>query len=204
MNMEKIMENERKSEEVKLRGENYSLVNNAAVALFVDYPNLVTYAIDHKQFLDMGRILTEAGKYGSLIMANVYISLQTDSSLTTNVLKLERLGYHVVIRPVSNTVYGKKKDIDTYLATDALVALYNHNADTIIIASGDSDFVPVIREIRRNKRKAVSFVCCLNQSLVIASASNEYRLIEFSDFIKREKEREVFSETEEREVTVCQ
>ena len=63
--------------------------------------------------------------------------------------KLNHLGYTVKTRSVKVAPDGRKveKRIDVLMAVDIISAAYEKKCDTIVLVSGDSDFVPVVKKL---------------------------------------------------------
>jgi uncharacterized LabA/DUF88 family protein len=82
---------------------------------------------------------------------------------------LYKMGYKVKTRAIKVAPNGKKseKKIDVLMAVDIISSAYEKNADTIIIVSGDSDFVPVVKKLNelRINVEIWSFKKLLSQQL---------------------------------------
>ena len=67
---------------------------------------------------------------------------------------LYKMGYRVKTRAIKVTPNGKKieKRIDVLMAVDIISSAYEKIVDTIIIVSGDSDFVPVVKKLIELKK----------------------------------------------------
>ncbi|MDK2773190.1 MAG: NYN domain-containing protein [Flavobacterium sp.] len=64
---------------------------------------------------------------------------------------------------------GKKtKGVDIQMAVDILSNVYNDNLDTVLLVTGDGDFLPIINEIIRNGKQVIlaSFKSGLNKDLL--------------------------------------
>jgi uncharacterized LabA/DUF88 family protein len=64
--------------------------------------------------------------------------------------KLSHLGFNVKTRAVKVTPSGIKKEkrIDVLMAVDMISSAYEKNYDTLILVSGDGDFVPVLKKLK--------------------------------------------------------
>ena len=64
---------------------------------------------------------------------------------------------------------GKKtKGVDIQMAVDILSNVYYNNLDTVLLVTGDGDFLPIINEIIRNGKQVIlaSFKSGLNKNLL--------------------------------------
>jgi hypothetical protein len=100
-------------------------------------------------------VIDAAKTYGRVVLAKAYAAIQWGRPVNSGVIDLEHVGFEAVHRCVSPKDGNGKKDIDSLLLTDMIVAAYENVADTFLLASGDSDYVPAIRTIRRLGKKVV-------------------------------------------------
>lgn len=64
--------------------------------------------------------------------------------------KLKHLGFNVKTRAVKVAPSGVKKEkrIDVLMAVDIIASAYEKDCDTLILVSGDGDFVPVLKKLK--------------------------------------------------------
>lgn len=76
---------------------------------------------------------------------------------------LTALGFD--IRSVESGIH--KNSADMYLCVDVLRMLPGRQIDALVLVSGDRDFIPLVRELRRNEIavKVISFRGCLSTAL---------------------------------------
>jgi uncharacterized LabA/DUF88 family protein len=62
----------------------------------------------------------------------------------------------------------KAKGVDIQLTVDILTNVFNNNLDTVLLVTGDGDFLPIINEIIRNGKQVylASFKSGLNSDLI--------------------------------------
>ena len=62
----------------------------------------------------------------------------------------------------------KSKGVDIQMTVDILANVYNDNTDTILLMTGDGDFLPLIKEISHAGKQIIlaSFNCGLNEKLL--------------------------------------
>ena len=125
------------------------------VAVFVDIPNLWATAKEFGYKFDPAPLMEAAKMRGRVVLAKAYSTVQWGKPVNPGVADVEQAGFEAVSRFVSPNDGHGKKDIDSLLATEMIVAAYEDIADVFALASGDSDFVPVLRTIRRLGKRVV-------------------------------------------------
>lgn len=125
-----------------------NLYRKQRVGVFVDVQNLYYSARNvYKSKVDFRSILNEAIKGRSLIRAIAYV-IRADVKDEENFFDaLKNLGYEVKEKDLQ-VFYGgaKKGDWDIGIAMD-LIELAP-KLDTVILVSGDGDFVPLVRHLK--------------------------------------------------------
>jgi uncharacterized protein (TIGR00288 family) len=109
------------------------------IALLVDGPNMFN--------TDLEEIASIAGRYGSLCYNEIF--LKKDASIGTR-YHAEKSGFVMV--------FNSKKDVDTALVLRAGEMIYSPRfdfIDMIAIASGDSDYLPVINAAKENGKRTL-------------------------------------------------
>ena len=104
---------------------------------------------------------------------------------------LNKMGYNVKTRAIKVTPNGIKseKRIDVLMSVDIVSSAFERKSDSIVIVSGDSDFVPVVKKLKElNKKIEVwAFVKLLSQQLkTLIEPINLYYLDDYLDQIKLE------------------
>ncbi|MEA3229667.1 MAG: NYN domain-containing protein [archaeon] len=126
------------------------MLNNIAkprIALFLDGPNLL-----RKEFeIDLKQLKITLEKHGSLREAKVYLNQFAPEKLIEAV---SNLGFEPVVG------VGEKKDdiasdVDVYVATGAVSAIYNKHIDVIALATRDADFLPVLQLAKKLGKKVI-------------------------------------------------
>jgi uncharacterized LabA/DUF88 family protein len=125
-----------------------NLYKEQRVGVFVDVQNLYYTARNiYKSKVDFRAILKEAIKEKNLIRAIAYV-IRADVKDEKNFFEaLKNLGYEVKEKDLQ-VFYGgaKKGDWDIGIAMD-LIELAP-KLDTVILVSGDGDFVPLVRHLK--------------------------------------------------------
>ncbi|MDD3594929.1 NYN domain-containing protein [Sulfuricurvum sp.] len=131
------------------------------IALYIDCEN-----ISHKQ---LDRIIENLSSYGEIIIRRAYGNWQKENLKAWN----EKL-YEYALKPIHHLEYAKgKNSSDMSLAIDVMNML-SRDIDIFAFASSDSDFTPLVMELREHGKK----VLCFGES----KATQLYKKI-CSDFI---------------------
>ena len=121
------------------------------MGVFIDAQNLYHSAKNlHGKRVDFGKILETAVSNRSLIRAMAYV-ITTDSGEESEFLgALENMGIELRSKDLQIFFGGAKKaDWDVGLAIDAVKAA--PKLDTIVLVSGDGDFVPLVTYLQHNE-----------------------------------------------------
>ncbi len=111
------------------------------IAFFLDGPNLL-----RKEFeIDLNQIKNDLEAYGSVRESKVFLNQFAPDKL------IEAIANHG-FEPIIGV--GEKKDdiasdVDVYVATAAVSAIYNPHIDIIALATRDADFLPVVQLAKR-------------------------------------------------------
>jgi uncharacterized LabA/DUF88 family protein len=126
-------------------------MNLEKIIIFIDNSNLFHSFQSLNFHCDYSKLKTIITGNRNLIEANLYTGLvypvREKEKAWFN--SLYKIGYTVKTRAIKVAPNGKKieKRIDVLMAVDIIVSAYEKIVDTIIIVSGDSDFVPVVKKI---------------------------------------------------------
>lgn len=131
-----------------------NLTKKEDVALFVDSQNLYYSAkICYGAKVNYEKLLRLITGDRNLVKAYAYIVKPPEGDILAFANSLEHIGYIVKIKDVRTRADGSAKaNWDMGIALDVLGII--DYVDTIILASGDGDFVPLV-EFVRNKHKRV-------------------------------------------------
>lgn len=143
------------------------------VGIFIDTQNLYHSAKNlYKARVNFGSIMKEAVAGRSLIRAIAYV-ITTESNDEKNFFEaLGKIGIETKTKNLQ--VFGdgaKKADWDVGMAVDAIKLA--PKLDTIIIASGDGDFIPLVEYLRTNQGCQVE--------VIAFGRSSSSKLIEYAD-----------------------
>jgi uncharacterized LabA/DUF88 family protein len=116
------------------------------VGVFVDVANLIYSARSLRMSLDFGRLLEFLRGNRRLIRAHAYSPTNPDPNADQTFLHaVKGLGYRITTKNYKTFASGAKKaDMDLDLCMD-IVRLVDAGAlDTVVLVSGDSDFLPLL------------------------------------------------------------
>jgi uncharacterized LabA/DUF88 family protein len=122
------------------------------VVLFLDYANINRAAREKRYRLDYRDLLQYMGEERFLLDAHCYVPInpRNEHRLDGVIEDLWRSGY-IVTTKVGTIAGGTYKcNFDVEITMDILKAVYQVKPDIIVLASGDSDFVSLIQEVRKS------------------------------------------------------
>lgn len=131
-----------------------NLAKKENIAIFVDSQNLYYSAkMSYGAKVNYEKLLKLITGERNLIKAYAYIVQPPEGDVKPFALSLEHIGYIVKIKDVRTRADGSAKaNWDMGIALDILGTI--DYVDTIVLASGDGDFVPLV-EFVKNKHKRV-------------------------------------------------
>lgn len=139
---------------LKLSIENSNIMKRENIAIFVDSQNLYYSArMAYSSKVNYEKLLRLITNNRKLIKAYAYIVRPPGGDVNDFATSLEHIGYIVKIKDVRTRSDGSAKaNWDMGIALDILGIL--DYVDTVALASGDGDFVPLV-EFIRNRHKRV-------------------------------------------------
>ncbi|WP_457403628.1 NYN domain-containing protein [Thermostichus sp. MS-CIW-30] len=120
-----------------------------ALGVFIDAANLHASAQQWGSHLDYPSLLSWLAQGRSEMEVHVYSGVDRHNLAQRRFLReLRKQGYRVVTKPVVIHADGSRKaNLDGELIVD-LMAMHSHY-ETVLLLSGDGDFVPALKHIRR-------------------------------------------------------
>lgn len=172
------------------------------VAIYIDFDNVVISRASQAKTTGVGSrvaidvLLDFATRYGRLTISRAY----ADWSVKTNADYRDQLVARAVelvqLFPATKT----KNGADIRMAVDAIEDLYLHDDLThIVIAAGDSDFVPLAQRARRLGRVVLGVGVAGSISKTLASACDVY--VDYDELLDDREELEAQAEKEEPKPT---
>jgi uncharacterized LabA/DUF88 family protein len=122
------------------------------VVFFLDYANINRAAREKRYRLDYQDLLLYVGEERFLSDAHCYVPInpRNEHRLDREIQELWRSGY--IVNTKLGTIAGGtyKCNFDVEITMDMLKVVYQVKPDIIVLASGDSDFVSLIQEVRKS------------------------------------------------------
>src|SRR5579863_1649751 len=122
------------------------------VVFFLDYANINRAAREKRCRMDYHDLLQYVGENRFLIDAHCYVPInpRNEHRLDGEVEELWRSGY--IVNTKRGTIAGGtyKCNFDVEITMDMLKVAYQVKPDIIVLATGDSDFVSLIQEVRKS------------------------------------------------------
>src|SRR5438067_6202160 len=122
------------------------------VVVFLDYANINRAAREKRYRLDYHDLLHYVDEGRFLLDAHCYVPInpRNEHRLDREIEELWRSGYIVTTK--LGTIAGGtyKCNFDVEITMDMLKAVYQVKPDIIVLATGDSDFIPLIQEVRKS------------------------------------------------------
>lgn len=145
------------------------------VALFVDFENLAIGAKERGGQLDMAYIVDALAERGRVVVRRAYADWNLFSEYRQN-LVAQRIE---MIEVPQRTGMVRKNAADIKLAVDALeLALERDFLTTFVIASGDSDFTPLVLKLRELNKKVIGVGVEGSTSELLPGACDEFLFYE--------------------------
>lgn len=122
------------------------------VVFFLDYANINRAAREKRYRLDYHDLLRYVGEERFLIDAHCYVPINPRNEHRLDRVIEELWGSGYIVNTKLGTIAGGtyKCNFDVEITMDMLKTMYQVKPDIIVLASGDSDFVSLIQEVRKS------------------------------------------------------
>jgi uncharacterized LabA/DUF88 family protein len=122
------------------------------VIFFLDFANINRVASDKGIDLDYENLLDYISEGRFLVDAHCYVPIdpRNEHRLDRKLEQLWRSRYIVTTKVGSIAGDGYKCNFDVEITMDILRVAYQVKPDIIVIGTGDSDFVPLVQELRKS------------------------------------------------------
>jgi len=140
------------------------------IALFIDFENLVTRTGLSAETFDLQPALDALLEKGKVVFRRAYADWTRFSAATQ---RLHDKGVELIDVPPSTR--AGKNGADVRLVIDALELAYlREHIDTFVLASGDSDFVPLANKLRENDRIVIGMAVKEATSPLFVKSCDEF------------------------------
>lgn len=145
------------------------------LALFVDFENLAIGARDRGEVLDLGVVMDALSERGRVVVRRAYADWNLFSDHRMNLV-----GQRIeMIEVPQRTGMVRKNAADIKLAVDALeLAFERQFITTFVVASGDSDFTPLVLKLRELNRRVIGVGVEGSTSELLPGACDEFLFYE--------------------------
>ena len=145
------------------------------IALFVDFENLALGARDRRENLDMAIVMDALSERGRVVARRAYADWNLFSEHRQSLLS-QRIE---MIEVPQRTGTVRKNAADIKLAVDALELAFQRDfITTFVIASGDSDFTPLVLKLRELNKRVIGVGVEGSTSQLLPGACDEFLFYE--------------------------
>jgi uncharacterized protein (TIGR00288 family) len=145
------------------------------VALFIDFENLALGARDRGGEIDMGLIMDALSERGRVVVRRAYADWNLFAKHRPELVS-QRIE---LIEIPQRTGHVRKNAADIKLAVDAMeLAFQREFVTTFVIASGDSDFTPLVLKLRELNKKVIGVGVEGSTSELLPGACDEFLFYE--------------------------
>ena len=144
------------------------------VVVIMEYPNINRPATDRRIRIDYGDLLAYLTADRFLVEAFCYVPVdpRNPSAREHEIKKLRLMGWHVQTKVGKANQQSYKCNFDVEITLELMHIAERIKPDTIVMASGDIDFIPVVSEMRRRgiRVEIASFPESVSEDLVLHSS----------------------------------
>lgn len=145
------------------------------IALFVDFENLALGARDRGLKLDLSVVMDALSERGRIVTRRAYADWNLFAEYRVNLMR-ERIE---MLEIPQRTGMVRKNAADIKLAVDAVeLALERDFVTTFVIASGDSDFTPLVLKLRELDKRVIGVGVEGSTSELLPGACDEFLFYE--------------------------
>ncbi|MDQ3785521.1 MAG: NYN domain-containing protein [Actinomycetota bacterium] len=145
------------------------------IALFVDFENLAIGARDRGGDLDMSVVMDALSERGRVVVRRAYADWTLFSSHRQGVVA-QRIE---MIEITQRLGMNKKNAADIKMAVDAIELAFQRDfITTFVVASGDSDFTPLVSKLRELNRRVIGIGVEGSTSELLPGACDEFLFYE--------------------------
>lgn len=116
------------------------------IAVFMDGPNIIRKEFD----IDLDDFRERLEEKGTISIGKVFLNQYASEKLIEAVVSQ---GFEPVLGV--GEVEEESSDVDVYLATSAMDAIFNDDIDIIVLVTRDADFIPVVQKAKEKGKKVI-------------------------------------------------
>ncbi|HRZ11717.1 MAG TPA: NYN domain-containing protein [Kiritimatiellia bacterium] len=140
------------------------------LAVFIDFENLALGFTNRNERVNIGRILARLLEKGHIVVKRAYADWKRYAS---DAASLHEAAIELIEVPARRMT--GKNSADMRLCVDAMDMSYSKpHIDTFVIASGDSDFSPLVSKLRENNKHVIGLGLRNSTSALLRDNCDEY------------------------------
>ncbi|MDY6774453.1 MAG: NYN domain-containing protein [Candidatus Nanohaloarchaea archaeon] len=116
------------------------------IAVFMDGPNVLRNEFD----LDLDDFRERLEEDGTITVAKVFLNQYASEKLIEAVVSQ---GFEPVLGV--GEVEEEESDVDVYMASAAMEAVFSDDIDTLVLVTRDADFLPVVQKAKEKGKKVI-------------------------------------------------
>lgn len=149
--------------------------NEERIALYIDFENLAIGAKERGEDFDLSVIMDALSERGRVVVRRAYADWNLFSDHRHNLV-----GQRIeMIEVPQRTGFVRKNAADIKLAVDAVELVFERGfITTFVIASGDSDFTPLVLKLRELNKKVIGVGVEGSTSELLPGACDEFLFYE--------------------------
>lgn len=143
-------------------------IGDDTIALFMDGPNILRNEFD----VDLDAFRERLEEQGTITVGKVFLNQYASDKLIEAVVSQ---GFEPVLGV--GEAEDEDSDVDVYLAAAAMEAVCNDTVDTIVLATRDADFIPVVQKAKERGKTVVVAGVDDGFSTALQNAADEVMLL---------------------------
>ena len=172
------------------------------VVIFLDYANIHSEARKKRYELDFADLLSYMGEDRFVVDAHCYVPInpRNEHRLDGVIDELWRSGF--IVNTKRGNIAGEtyKCNFDVEITMDVLKTIYHVKPDIIVLATGDSDFVPLIQEVRKSgvRVEVAAFVENAGTDIMLKSSGFIDLAVYYEDYLATQNGQQRANSIDER------
>ena len=172
------------------------------VVVFLDYANIIRTAREKGFRLNFQHLLLYVGENRFLVDSHCYVPIdpRNEHRRDRDIEELWSAGYMVTTKKGSVAGGTYKCNFDVEITMDMLKVVYQVKPDIIVLASGDSDFIPLIQEVRKSgvRVEVAAFEESTGADILLKSSGFIDLAVYYEDYLAAQQVEQTGEEVDER------